>query len=62
MVEFAWDLMEPEEGVFDFTLFDNVIAHKDEYGLHQCRPKYLFAKRNPQKTGTGSHFAVMICR
>ena len=40
MAEFAWDLMEPEEGVHDFTLFDDVIATLGEHGISTilCTP------------------------
>src|ERR1044072_4960341 len=31
--EFAWALMEPREGVFDFTLFDRAIAGLARYGI-----------------------------
>ena len=33
MGEFAWDLMEPREGVFDFTLFDATIRTLGEHGI-----------------------------
>ncbi|WP_044748114.1 beta-galactosidase [Bacillus alveayuensis] len=31
--EFAWHLMEPKEGEFDFSFFDHVISKLKEYGL-----------------------------
>jgi beta-galactosidase len=31
--EFAWALMEPREGVFDFALFDRAIAALARYGI-----------------------------
>ncbi|GGF30846.1 beta-galactosidase [Halobacillus andaensis] len=31
--EFAWHLMEPEEGKFDFSYFDSVISELKEHGL-----------------------------
>ncbi len=33
MAEFAWDLMEPEEGRFDFSLFDETIARMGAAGI-----------------------------
>jgi beta-galactosidase len=33
MAEFAWDRMEPQEGVFDFTLFDETITRLGEKGV-----------------------------
>lgn len=34
IAEFAWHLMEKEEGKFDFSYFDNVIAKAKEKGLN----------------------------
>ncbi len=34
MAEFAWDLLEPEEGEFHFELFDEVIAELGAKGIH----------------------------
>lgn len=31
--EFAWKLMEPQEGVYDFSFFDHVISRAKERGL-----------------------------
>ncbi|MFC4305368.1 beta-galactosidase [Cohnella boryungensis] len=33
MGETAWNLLEPEEGKYDFTLFDRAIAISERYGL-----------------------------
>ena len=33
MAEFAWDLMEPREGEYDFTLFDETIQRMAEKGI-----------------------------
>ena len=33
MAEFAWDLMEPQEGVFDFSLFDETIEKLAAKGI-----------------------------
>lgn len=33
MAEFAWDLMEPREGEFNFALFDETIARLGEKGI-----------------------------
>lgn len=33
IAEFAWHIFEPEEGVFDFSFFDEVIKIADKYGL-----------------------------
>ncbi len=33
MAEFAWDRMEPEEGCFDFSLFDQTIQRLGEAGI-----------------------------
>ena len=33
MGEFSWDLFEPSEGRFDFTLYDDVIAHLGRHGI-----------------------------
>jgi beta-galactosidase len=40
MAEFAWALMEPVEGTFDFTLFDDTIARLGEKGIKTllCTP------------------------
>lgn len=40
MAEFAWDVMEPREGVFDFTLFDETIARMGAEGIRTilCTP------------------------
>jgi beta-galactosidase len=40
MAEFAWDLMEPEEGRFDFSLFDEAIGRLGKYGIKTilCTP------------------------
>ena len=40
MAEFAWDLMEPVEGVFNFDLFDETIARLGERGIFTilCTP------------------------
>lgn len=40
MGEFAWDLMEPSEGVYDFHLFDETIARLGEKGISTilCTP------------------------
>ncbi len=40
MAEFAWDLMEPEEGRYDFSLFDEAIAHLGRHGIStlMCTP------------------------
>ncbi len=40
MAEFAWDLMEPEEGRFDFALFDEAIARLGAKGIRTilCTP------------------------
>ncbi len=40
MAEFAWDLIEPVEGAFDFTLFDETIAHLGVHGIDTilCTP------------------------
>jgi beta-galactosidase len=40
MAEFAWDLMEPEEGRYDFALFDEAIARLGAKGIRTilCTP------------------------
>ena len=40
MGEFAWDRFEPEEGVFDFSLFDETLARLHEHGISaiMCTP------------------------
>lgn len=40
MAEFAWDVIEPREGVFDFALFDETIARMGEAGIRTvlCTP------------------------
>lgn len=40
MAEFAWDLMEPEEGRYDFALFDEAIARLGANGIRTilCTP------------------------
>ena len=40
MGEFAWDLMEPSEGRYDFSLFDESIARLAEKGISviMCTP------------------------
>ncbi|HEV8245592.1 MAG TPA: beta-galactosidase, partial [Polyangiaceae bacterium] len=40
MAEFAWDLIEPSEGTFDFTLFDETIALLGQHGIStiMCTP------------------------
>lgn len=40
MGEFAWDILEPEEGLFDFSLFDETIARMGEAGIRTilCTP------------------------
>ncbi|MBN1864847.1 MAG: beta-galactosidase [Victivallales bacterium] len=40
MAEFAWDLMEPQEGIFDFSLFDDTIAKLADKGISTmlCTP------------------------
>jgi len=49
--EFAWYLMEPREGVFDFSLFDRAIAVMAKYGIKTilgtptaAPPKWLTSK------------------
>lgn len=40
MAEFAWDLMEPEEGCYNFSLFDETIQRLGEHGISTilCTP------------------------
>src|SRR5947207_899047 len=40
MAEFAWDILEPREGVFDFALFDDTIARMGAAGIRTilCTP------------------------
>lgn len=40
MGEFGWDIMEPEEGLFDFSLFDETITRFAEVGIQTilCTP------------------------
>jgi len=40
IADFAWDILEPEEGVYDFTFFDEVIRHVKAHGLKilMCTP------------------------
>lgn len=40
MAEFAWDLMEPEEGRFEFALFDETVARLGANGIESilCTP------------------------
>lgn len=40
MAEFAWDILEPSEGVFDFTLFDETIERMGAVGIRTilCTP------------------------
>jgi beta-galactosidase len=40
LAEFAWDLMEPQEGRYDFGLFDQTIARLGQHGIHTilCTP------------------------
>ena len=40
MAEFAWDLMEPSRGRFNFSLFDQTIAHLGQHGIRTilCTP------------------------
>jgi beta-galactosidase len=40
MAEFAWDLIEPREGVFDFTLFDETLERLGTHGIRAilCTP------------------------
>lgn len=40
MGEFAWDILEPSEGVFDFSLFDETIARMGAIGIRTifCTP------------------------
>jgi len=40
MAEFAWDYMEAEEGVFNFSLFDETITRLGEQGIYSmmCTP------------------------
>ncbi len=40
MAEFAWDVLEPREGVFDFSLFDETIARMGAVGIRTilCTP------------------------
>ncbi len=40
MAEFAWDLMEPKEGVFDFSVFEESIHHLGAHGIQTilCTP------------------------
>lgn len=40
MAEFAWDILEPEEGKYDFSLFDGVIARLGKEGIQTmlCTP------------------------
>lgn len=40
MAEFAWDIMEPEEGVYSFSLFDEAIATLGAHGISTilCTP------------------------
>lgn len=33
MAEFAWDLMEPKEGIFDFSFFDEIIERLGKNGI-----------------------------
>jgi beta-galactosidase len=40
LAEFAWDILEPREGVFDFTLFDETISRMGAVGIRSimCTP------------------------
>jgi beta-galactosidase len=40
IAEFAWDMMEPQEGIFDFSFFDKVITVLQKYNieLFLCTP------------------------
>lgn len=51
IAEFAWSLMEPEEGCYDFSLFDRVIELFSKYNIHivlgtptAAPPKWLVDK------------------
>jgi beta-galactosidase len=54
MAEFAWDLMEPQEGTFDFSLFDETIAHLGAKGIYTilctptATPPRWLSKKHPQ--------------
>lgn len=54
MGEFAWDQMEKEEGVFDFSVFEDVINRLGKEGIHtvmctptSCPPAWMI-KKHPE--------------
>jgi beta-galactosidase len=52
MAEFAWDILEPEEGRYDFSLFDKVI---DELGGEDIRTMLCTPTATPPRWLTAAH-------
>ncbi len=54
MAEFAWDMLEKKEGVFDFSFLDEQIARLGEYGIKTflgtptAAPPRWLSKKYPQ--------------
>lgn len=51
LAEFAWGIMEPSEGTFDFSMFDEAIDLFEKYGIEvvlctptNCPPLWLYEK------------------
>ena len=48
--EFAWYLMEPKEGVFDFSLFDRAIAVLAKHGI-KTHPRHPHCRASQMADG-----------
>lgn len=71
--EFKWNMVQPEEGVFDFEGLDRLVAFAEEHGMaakahsgisRSFNPDYLVAKTNPAefRQAMVDHFTTIMQR
>ncbi|MGF1678264.1 MAG: beta-galactosidase [Candidatus Methylacidiphilales bacterium] len=65
MAEFAWDLIEPADGIFDFSLFDEAISELGRKGISTilgtptAAPPRWLSKRHPEILRVDAEGVVM---